>query len=384
MKFNNTLILFAALLMSSCQKDLDLQDASGAKQADESTYFTPSASYLASLDALGRKPELSTRSANCYWIDIPAGSTNALAQAVNDACAGGVIYLKSGVHTENNALTITKSVHIIGETGAVLKLKTALSPLDTAAGVIRLKPFLHFFNAPRSSVQDIDIQALNTEGGSAVLFENSNESAVMRCKFTKFQWSIWIEKSDRMCIMRNTIVSTSAWQTDPLLEAEGITIENGKSCYVADNDVSNSVFGIWPCDRYGTCERNYLHGNLMGIVLCNVPPAYVVPSGRVSGSLTPGNSWKTRNNKSTDNAAIGILVIDGANNNIVENNELARNGAYDIELTTNTYRFGFLTPLAYNNTVNAGNYPNIRIKDCGQNNQITGGIRVNTTTDPCN
>ena len=55
-----------------------------------------------------------------------------------------------------------------------------------------------------------------------------------------------------------------------------------------------------------------------------------------------------------------------------------------MELTTDSYRFGFLTPMSYDNTVNAGSFQNIRIKDCGRNNKITGGIKVNTTTDPCN
>jgi hypothetical protein len=386
MKFKIAWCLFSAALMSSCQKDLIIvQDAAvPTQQVEESHYFTPSAAYLATLDAYGRKPESSLRSADCNWTEIPAGSTNALAQAINSACEGGVIYLKSGVHTENVALTITKSVKIIGETGAILKLKSALSPLDTTIFAIRLKPFLHFLNAPRSLVQDIDIQAFSADGGCAVLFENSEQSAAMRCKFTNFQWSIWVEKSNQMCIMQNAIVSTSAWQVNPLIQAAGITIANGKSCYIADNDVSNSIFGIWACDRYGTCERNYTHGDFMGIILCNVPTAYIVPSGRVSGSLVPGNNWKTRNNKSTDNFGVGIIVIDGANDNTVENNDLARNAGYDIELTTDTYRFGFLTPLAYNNTVNAGNYPNIRIKDCGRNNRVTGGVRINTTTDPCN
>jgi hypothetical protein len=76
-------------------------------------------------------------------------------------------------------------------------------------------------------------------------------------------------------------------------------------------------------------------------------------------------------------------VIDGANNNILTNNEGGGNGAYDMELTTDSYRYGFLTPQSYNNTVYAGPY-NITIKNCGQNNQIFGGTLINTTIDPCN
>jgi nitrous oxidase accessory protein NosD len=385
MKFKIALTLFVATLLSSCQKDLLVQDAVQThQQIDESKYFTPSAAYLASLDAYSRKPESSLRSADCNWTEIPAGSTNALDKAISAACEGGVIYLKSGVHIENNPVTVTKSIKIIGEAGTILRFKSAISPLDVTA-TLSLKPVLHFLNAPRSLVQGIDIQPLASAGATALLFENSNESAVMRCKITNFQWSIWVEKSDRMVIMKNTITATDQWQTGDAPEAEGITIANGKSVYVADNEINNCLFGIWACDRWGTCERNNLYGNYLGIILCNVPAGfYKFPDGQFKGSLIPGNGWKTRNNTSTDNLNVGILVIDGANGNIIENNNLARNGDFDIELTTDTYRFGFLTPMAYNNTVIAGSFTNIRIKDCGRNNQITGGIRINTTINPCN
>jgi nitrous oxidase accessory protein NosD len=385
MKFKIALTLFTATLLSSCQKDLLVQDAVQTRtQIDESKYFTPSAAYLASLDAYSRKPESALRSADCNWTEIPAGSTNALDKAIAAACEGGVIYLKSGVHIENNPVTVTKSIKIIGEAGTILRFKSAISPLDVTA-TLSLKPVLHFLNAPRSLVQDIDIQPLASAGATALLFENSNESAVMRCKITNFQWSIWVEKSDKMVIMKNTITATDKWQTEEASEAEGITIANGKSVYVADNEINNCLFGIWACDRWGTCERNNTYGNYLGIILCNVPAGfYKFPDGQLKGSLIPGNGWKTRNNTSTDNLNVGILVIDGANGNIVENNNLSRNGDYDIELTTDTYRFGFLTPMAYNNTVIAGSFTNIRVKDCGRNNQITGGIRINTTTNPCN
>jgi nitrous oxidase accessory protein NosD len=387
MKFKIALYLFAATLLSSCQKDLLVQDGAvqTQPQVDESKYFTPSAAYLASLDAYARKPESSLRGADCNWTEIPTGSVDALDKAIAAACEGGVIYLKSGVHIENKAITISKSIKLIGEAGTILRFKSAVSPLDTVTGSLALKPALHFLNAPRSLVQGIDIQPLASAGATALLFENSNESSVMRCKITNFQWSIWVEKSDKMVMMRNTITATDKWQTGEASEAEGICIANGKSVYVADNEINNALFGIWACDRWGTCERNNTYGNYLGIILCNVPAGfYKFPDGQFKGSLIPGNNWKTRNNTSTDNLNVGILVIDGANGNIVENNNLARNGDYDIELTTDSYRFGFLTPMSYNNTVNAGSFTNIRIKDCGRNNQITGGIRINTTTNPCN
>ena len=383
-KMTSSALLLTTLFFIGCQKDLNVKEAVQPTQPiDESHYYEPSKELLASYDALRNPSALSTRAA-CDWIEIPAGSTDALAKAVNDACAGGVIYLKSGVHTETKAITITKSLNIVGASGAILKVKSALSPLDVVNFNVPLKPAIHFFNAPRSAVIDVDIQTIDSDGSTALLFENSNESAVMRCKISKFQFGVVVEKSDRMAIMRNTIVGSSAWQTGAVSDVESIVIINGKSAYISDNDVSNSLFGIWPCDEWGTCERNYTHDNFLGIILCNVPAGgYLLPRGNAVGAQIPTKGCKVRNNNSTDNQW-GYLVIDGANNNILENNNAARNAAYDMELTTDTYRFGFLTPMSYDNTVNSISFPNIRIKDCGRNNKITGGIRVNTATDPCN
>ena len=385
MKVNHlpSLALLATMLLIGCQKDLNVQDTPQPKATDQSQYYEPSKAYLASLEALTKKSNLSTRAA-CHWIELAAGSIDALAQAVNDACEGGVIYFKAGTHTENKAITITKRLYLVGEAGAVLKFKSQLSQLSPS-GTMTLNPSLHFNNAPQSAVLNLAIQTLDSDGSTAILFENSNESAVINSKITQFQSAIMVEQSDRVAIMRNTVVGSSAWKTGAAASGESIVVINGKSVYISDNDVSNAVFPIWPCDKWGTCERNYTHDSFLGIILCNVPAGgYILPSGKAVGALSPTTGYKVRDNNSTDNLTAGYLVIDGANNNIIENNNAARNGTYDMELTTDTYRFGFLTPKSYNNTVNAGAYQNIRIKNCGENNTVVGGVQVNTATDPCN
>ena len=75
------------------------------------------------------------------------------------------------------------------------------------------------------------------------------------------------------------------------------------------------------------------------------------------------------------------LVIDGANNNLLENNDGGNNAAYDYELTGDTYRFGFLTPFAYDNTLYAK--PGQTVKNCGVNNTVIGGVLVDTAVDVC-
>ena len=383
-KITSSTILLATLFFIGCQKDLNIQETVQPPQSiDESHYYEPSKELLASYDALRNAPTIGTRAA-CDWIEIPAGSTDALAQAINNACSGGVIYLKTGFHTETKQITITKSVKIIGQAGAVLKIKSSLRPGNATTEKITPNVALHILNAPRTLIQDLDIQPTDTDGGAAILIENSPESAVMRNKITNFQFGVLIEKSDRMAIMQNTIKVSGAWQTGQISAALGILIINGKSTYIAENLVSNAISGIFASDQWGTSFQNTASGNFLGMILCNAPKSLVLPSGQVTGSLIPATGWKFNNNTSTDNLNVGYVVIDGANRNILENNNAARNGSYDMELTTDSYRFGFLTPMSYDNTVNAGSFQNISIKDCGRNNKITGGIKVNTTTDPCN
>ena len=323
---------------------------------------------------------------SCSWIEIEAGSNNALTQAIADACEGGIIYLKAGEHTETERVIINKNVKIIGEYGATLKLySSGVQAPDPESGTVKLNPSLHVYNAPGALIQDLSIQPIEGDGASAILLENSNYAAVMRCQIDKFQNGVVIEKSNFTTSMLNNIVTSSAWQTGNVVDGYGIVVINGESAYVADNIASNALFGIWGCDKYGTCERNTTFGSFVGTILCNVPADYMeLPSGELTGAQTPGSFWKVKNNNSHDNLTTGYLVIDGANNNLLENNNASNNGEYDIDLTTETPRFGFLVPGSYDNTVNAGNFQNVTIKNCGINNTINGGILIDNSVEPCN
>ena len=77
------------------------------------------------------------------------------------------------------------------------------------------------------------------------------------------------------------------------------------------------------------------------------------------------------------------LPSDTRVNNVLTNNQGGDNGLYDIELTADTSHFGFLAPAAFDNVVNAGRYKDITIKDCGNGNQVHGGIQVDTDADAC-
>jgi nitrous oxidase accessory protein NosD len=337
------------LLFFACQKDT-------TPAVDESNYYTPKLSDFA-VDRSG------------YWTTIPAGSTNALAQAIAEADPGGIIYLKAGTHTETDRVRVDKRVHIIGETGAVLMIAS----LDTVA---THSPAIHILNAPGAVIQNVDIRPFNNGAYTAVLLENSPGSAVLSSKLTGFPVGVLVEKSDRIALMYNTLEGTG---TD-----NGILVNNGKSAYIADNDISGFGIGLWACDRWGTSERNNFHDNYNGTLLCKYNAVF---GATIPGSSTPLGAestcvlWKLRNNKFINNIENGLSIRDSSNRNFIESsNEYSGNVLYDIWIPADEDLIpGVLfVPAAYDNTIHAA--PGVLIKNCGINNTVVGGT---ISPDPC-
>ena len=370
-----TFVIFStlcSLLIISCSKDDECKETFTFSQASVSDHL----------------PNVET-CVSCNAISIPSGSTDALAQAVSDICENGIIYLEAGTHTETQRVIINKSIKLVGQPGAILKLKgepQATTFPQGTIGNIETEVGLHFLNAPSSVVQDIEFSPIASDGSTAILLQDSDDSGVINCTIKGFQFGVLVEKSDNAAMMFNNIVTTGVWLDDlSFTDAHAITIINGKNVYIADNETSNSVFGIWGCDENGIMERNNSHDNYIGYILCNVPTDYIaLPDGKWTGALLPATNWTVQENVAKDNFAEGYLVIDGAHENLLQNNDAQNSGTYDIELTTETSRFGALAPEAYDNEVIAGDFPNIRIKDCGTNNKITGGVLVDTDVDECN
>jgi hypothetical protein len=174
------------------------------------------------------------------------------------------------------------------------------------------------------------------------------------------------------------------WQTGQLANVFGIVVINGDKVRIVRNDVSNALFGVWPCDRDGSVLDNTFHENYIGLILCTVFDGdFVYPSGDNSGTDASTNHWRVIGNLSTGNLDAGYLVIDGANHNLLKDNDASNNGTYDIDLAGDSYRFGFLTPKSFDNTVKAGLFQHVKIKNCGENNTVIGGQLVDNTQDPC-
>lgn len=313
-------------------------------------------------------------------VEVPAGSVDALADAIAEAGSGGTVLLKAGTHHESNTVTISHPVRIVGENGATLISDTF--PSGTT-GI--MKPALHLLNAPNVVIYGLEILPKEGIGGTAIFIEDSPRSYIAHNNFREHEVSIVVQEGDRASIKNNVIVASGGWLTGEIPSANGILLVNGDFVEIRGNTVSNALLGIFASDRKGLLVDNEMFGNFVGIILCNVPAGVPTPSGEIVGSETNATKWIARRNKSHDNFDIGYLVIDGANQNLLANNEGGNNGRYDIELAGDSERFGFFTPTSRETNVLTGRFGDLVIKDCGVDDTIVGdAILVDTGADPCN
>lgn len=311
-------------------------------------------------------------------VDVPAGSVNALAAAVAAVGEGGVVRLKAGVHHEDHTVEINHQVSVVGEPGAILISDTQPG---LAIGVMDAALYLH--NASGVIIHGLEILPKDEIGGTAIFTEQVPGAIISQNTMRRHEFGVIVHHGDRTAIKDNTIVASSGWQTGEIIEADGVIIVNGAFVEVSGNYVSNAVLGLFLSDRKGIAIDNTTMGNFIGVLLCNVPLAVPKPGGGLISSETPGTRWIIRGNQTTDNFDIGILAIDGANNNLIVNNTGGNNGRYDIELAGDSERFGFFTPTSFENKVVVGQDTDAVVKDCGVNDQVNGGVLVDTMVDPC-
>lgn len=311
-------------------------------------------------------------------IFIPAGSSNALAAAIASAQSGDVIVLGRGDHTQDGTITISKCVHIRGA-GANLIFKNAAINTTTFA----LGAGLHFKKGSETStIRGIHFKTTDQLPGVAIFIDQVEQIRILDNEFSNWHTSIFLYNSIYSTIWRNNIHANRLWMQGVLPSAFGIVLSDGHHNLIMLNEVDGGLFGIWTGGAQGTDFHNTTKECLYGQILCKVPAGSFASSGTVVNTKTTTSHWLCNYNNSYNNIAAGYLVIDEAHHNIMEHNKSTGNGTYDIELTGDSHRFGFLTPKSAFNSVYA--YPGQKVKDCGDQNRVYGGIRVDTSLDPCN
>jgi len=305
-------------------------------------------------------------------IVLPPGS-NALVAAIAAAGRGGTVLLQAGVHHEDGTVLVGQPVTLRGEVGAVLETVTTRATVDP----IPIEPALHIKNASDVRVEGIEFRpAAGTEGNYAILVDHSPSATFKGNVVRGHQGGILVDEGDNILIEGNDIEAGVNGQD------LGITVMNGRSAQVINNRVNGGSFGIWANDRGGLATGNITSGaGFVGSILCKVPENGFIINGVLRGAEEPARDWTVRGNTSFG-TVWGFLAIDGSNNNTLRQNTAYGNFLYDMELTGDTYRFGFLTPASYNNTVHESG---MVIKDCGNGNRIigSGATLVDTTADPC-
>jgi hypothetical protein len=317
-----------------------------------------------------------SRTGQVVWLDP---GSDGLESAVAHAGEGGVVVLRPGLHFESGTVTIEHRVSIVGEAGAILEVDTA-PMLDYA---VPLEPALHILEASGTVIWGVAMRPHGPIGGTAILVEDSQGVVLAYNTIMEHQYSVMLELADRVVMLGNEMTVTDAWLDGTIPEAVGVVICNAERAVLSANAVTGGLFGFWVCDQRGVMLANRATASYLGFIFCKVPgDAYVLPRGNPMGADYPATRWVAKFNQSSDCLDANYIVIDGANNNLLAFNESNNPGTYDVELVGDSYRFGFLTPFSYENTVLVGNSHYV-VKDCGEDNTVIGGVMVDTDVGVC-
>lgn len=319
-------------------------------------------------------------------VTVPAGSLNALAAAVAQAGPSGTVILKAGEHSESGTVTIPFSLNLVGETGAVLRAQTTPSTNEWLAQPQRVEPVLYIKDALGSRVENIEINTPGADPGNmGILVEDSDGFILRNCKVKNHQAGIIVVRSGRGLIEGCVVAGNTSWQTGAFSAAYGINMVSGDHNRLIGNESSGNNAGIFVSGKNGILQRNYLHDNNTGVIFCTFPQNFFeLPGGQRVKADHSAHAWKAINNKAVNNFEIGLLVIDGANANVLLDNECTGNVYYDIVLTGDLPDYLWVTfPPSKYNLVKSTKYPATRIKNCGIGNVIIGGTEVDYGLDPC-
>lgn len=379
------LLVFPLLLVAGCADESPVNSPQPVDAPDLESFMTPQIRAIeaelraleafdpdrANEDVLARDLGISLKGG----VSVPAGSVDALADAIAQAGPGGVVRVDRGVHYESETIEITHPVTIIGRRGAVVEIASLPYPdselLDAAF-------YIHDANVGRASVtiSGLEIRPAGSIGGVGVLIENTAHAAVLFCSILDHQDGVFLAGADDARILGNEIV------VNPDNPDHGIVAANGKRVAISGNTVTNGVFGLWACDENGYAVGNDFGNELIGLIYCKVPMGYLLPGGGDAFSILPATGWFGALNRSHDNSW-GYMIVDGSNNSILAFNAAVDNAFYDVHVVPETeVLFGFCTPQTFDNTVVTAD-PNDVIKDCGIDTTVLGGTLVDTSVDPC-
>jgi hypothetical protein len=285
-----------------------------------------------------------------HTVFLPAGSNDGLAAAIAEAGPGGTVLVESGLHEESAAVIVDISVNIIGEPGAIVRVKTELSGgFGEAALLIQ--------GADHTLVEGISLEGASDEGNVAIRIVDSHHVTVRNNVITDHLFGVAIESGDYAEIRGNEIIGLP----DTEFFKIGIVNSNGTHTRIIGNEVSGFNTGIFAAGIKGHLQFNSVHDNDTGILLCQTPVAD-----------SPATRWHVANNNAYDNVFWGYAVTDFATNNFLVNNAASNNGV-DVEDGADILLDGDPFPPSIETLVAVGSHKGLDVLDFGIDNKVNGG-----------
>ena len=174
-------------------------------------------------------------------VTVPAGSVDALADAVAEAGPGGTVILEEGLHTETATVVIDQRVKIEGEDGALLLFPNAPEPQAVPMEVV---PNLHIRNTSRVWLKNFGIlTGTDAAGRVGILIQEASRSRVEGLNIAGFQYGILLDGGDRSQFIGNTL--DGVYPDYPSLVHWGLTISTGQRTISMRNSISNFAVGIF-------------------------------------------------------------------------------------------------------------------------------------------
>jgi parallel beta-helix repeat protein len=290
---------------------------------------------------------------------VPAGSIDALADAIAAAGPHGTVVLEAGLHTESGPVTIGIPVSIIGEEGAVLEVATV--PDDTPPYMN--DPALYIFGTHHVVVEGLTLVPKTVPANLGIVVQDSSNVSVRNNTIADFDSGIFVHRGDRADISGNLLEDMRF----------GVIVLNGAQVHVSGNTIRRmEVHGVWLCDAKGQCQFNDISETVVGILLCRLDADFIWPDGSTGAAEQSATQWHVANNTVHDNF-IGIVATDGANRNLINNNDITSSELEDILLEEEfVEEDGTVYPPSFKNIVTLGKYKDVSVWDFGVDNRING------------
>jgi len=120
----------------------------------------------------------------------------------------------------------------------------------------------------------------------------------------------------------------------PVFEGTGIFHSSGRFPVIRNNELNDFGTGMFVCDKNGIMFQNQSRGAENNFIFCTWPKDLAeFPNGSDLGTAFSATQWLAVGNTSIDALNYGFLVIDGANQNVLVNNNSINAANLDFEFT---------------------------------------------------